>query len=193
MADVATATEWSEQESETREQILAAAFRSVITYGPSRVSMSEIAKEAGLSRGTVYRYFADRNDLLDAMNDFVEGTFLREMAGAVDARPPGSDRVGAVIDFLVEYGARPDTQRVQENQPQFALDFLRRNFPSHLAAVAAQVASEARVEKLERNGITPDAFAEIVLRTAMANAFLEQPDTGDVRRHLHSLWTALAE
>jgi AcrR family transcriptional regulator len=179
------------EEPETRDQILAAAFRSVITYGPARVSMSEIAKEAGLSRGTVYRYFTDRGELLEAMNDFVEQTFLRELDRTVEARPPGTDRVRAVIDFLVEYGARSETQRVQQNHPQFALDFLRRNFGAHLAAVTTQIENEPDCENMARRGVSPAALAEIILRTATANAFLEQPDTGDVRHHLNELWHAL--
>lgn len=52
---------------EARDQILAAAERVIIRYGVSKTTMDDIGKEAGVSRPTVYRYFADRDALLGAL------------------------------------------------------------------------------------------------------------------------------
>jgi AcrR family transcriptional regulator len=47
-----------------RERILAAAQRCVDRHGIRKTTIDDIASASGLSRPSVYRYFADRDDLL---------------------------------------------------------------------------------------------------------------------------------
>jgi AcrR family transcriptional regulator len=47
-----------------RERILAAAERCIERHGIRKTTMDDVASEVGLSRPSVYRYFADRDDLL---------------------------------------------------------------------------------------------------------------------------------
>jgi AcrR family transcriptional regulator len=49
---------------EARERILAAAERCIDRHGIRKTTMDDVASEVGLSRPSVYRYFADRDDLL---------------------------------------------------------------------------------------------------------------------------------
>src|SRR5271170_7460784 len=49
---------------DARERILAAAERCIYRHGVRKTTMDDIASEVGLSRPSVYRYFADRDDLL---------------------------------------------------------------------------------------------------------------------------------
>lgn len=53
-------------EAETRERIAAAAVRLHQTVGPSRTTVSGVAKEAGVQRATVYRHFPTDESLFDA-------------------------------------------------------------------------------------------------------------------------------
>ncbi len=52
---------------ETREQILRAAEVCIRRWGIRRFSMNDVAERAGLSRMSVYRYFADRDALVLAV------------------------------------------------------------------------------------------------------------------------------
>lgn len=45
------------------DRIIEAAGGLFATHGPDKVSMGEIARAAGCSRATLYRYFADRREL----------------------------------------------------------------------------------------------------------------------------------
>jgi AcrR family transcriptional regulator len=54
-----------------RQSILEAAFRVFSTRGVSAATMAEIAEEAGLSAGAIYRYFESKQDLAAAC--FQEG------------------------------------------------------------------------------------------------------------------------
>jgi TetR/AcrR family transcriptional repressor of multidrug resistance operon len=48
-----------------REQILSAAEKLIAETGFQGLSMQKLAKEAGVAAGTIYRYFSDKEHLLD--------------------------------------------------------------------------------------------------------------------------------
>ncbi|KGK15495.1 helix-turn-helix domain-containing protein, partial [Vibrio navarrensis] len=50
-----------------RQQILSAAEKLVAEFGFQGLSMSKLAKEAGVAAGTIYRYFTDKEHLLDEL------------------------------------------------------------------------------------------------------------------------------
>ncbi len=75
----------------TRQQILDAALRLFTNSGHIGVRVEDIAREAGVSRATFYKHFAERDEiltelfsrLLDDADDNPDGTF-DEAAGAVE-------------------------------------------------------------------------------------------------------------
>lgn len=56
----------AEQVDRTRERITEATVRLHTTIGPAAASMSAIAEEAGVTRLTLYRHFASRDELFEA-------------------------------------------------------------------------------------------------------------------------------
>ncbi len=71
------------------ESILAAATRTFLAGGFGAVSMDTIAREAGVSKATVYAHFAGKEDLFGAMVGRVcERHF--ETFGAASSTPPMS-------------------------------------------------------------------------------------------------------
>ncbi|VDR38972.1 Potential acrAB operon repressor [Tsukamurella paurometabola] len=95
---------WSEAaRSGAAERILDAASGLFAEHGVAAVGMDDIARAAGCSRATLYRYFANRDVLRSAY-------VLREMSRALDhlastEAPPGSapERLVAVIEAAVAY------------------------------------------------------------------------------------------
>src|SRR5215470_7191783 len=57
------------QTNSKAESILAAAKRSFLTAGFGTVSMDTIAREAGVSKATVYAHFAGKEELFGAVID----------------------------------------------------------------------------------------------------------------------------
>src|SRR5947199_8513841 len=69
------------------ESILAAAKRSFLAAGFGAVSMDAIAREAGVSKATVYSHFAGKEELFGAMiGRECERYFARFSAGELDPR-----------------------------------------------------------------------------------------------------------
>src|SRR5947209_2487825 len=57
----------AEEDSSKRRQILDGARKVFMDLGFDGASMNEIARSAGVSKGTLYVYFADKNRLFEAM------------------------------------------------------------------------------------------------------------------------------
>jgi AcrR family transcriptional regulator len=52
---------------DTREQILQAAMERIMHYGYAKTTMAEIARDCDMSAGNIYRFFASKIDIAEAM------------------------------------------------------------------------------------------------------------------------------
>ncbi len=87
---------------ETRSRIIAAGFETLLQFGENKTSMADIANASGFSRGTVYRYFGDRDQLLDALIEHSTHKYW----DAVDARIDDSMSIGEKLESRVHTGIR---------------------------------------------------------------------------------------
>jgi AcrR family transcriptional regulator len=94
----ATAELDSADEFDRRNQILEAANECFTQLGIERTSVQDVARTANVSRGTVYRYFEDRNVLIDAAIEFGAQRFYREVATAIAEKTTLAEQVGAMAE-----------------------------------------------------------------------------------------------
>lgn len=66
----------------TREAILRALAEVVVAEGVAAMSVQQVADRAGITHRTVYRYFPDRQALLDGLGGWVQA----QMQEGLDAR-----------------------------------------------------------------------------------------------------------
>jgi AcrR family transcriptional regulator len=96
-----------------REQIIETARRLFGQHGTTDVSMDEIATQAGVARSTVYVYFANRDELLQAcvqsMYDKIKDTVV-EMSQ--HSAPPLQRLRSVVAAFLERIDESPDFFRL---------------------------------------------------------------------------------
>src|SRR4029450_1928793 len=67
VSDPSTIRPSSDEESSKRRQILDGARKVFMDLGFDGASMNEIARSAGVSKGTLYVYFADKSRLFEAI------------------------------------------------------------------------------------------------------------------------------
>src|SRR3989304_6147095 len=72
-----------------RDQIVNAAWTCFAQKGYHQTTMQDIASEAGISAGAIYRYFPGKEAVLKAINDRSQeiGRALEEAPRALSARP----------------------------------------------------------------------------------------------------------
>jgi AcrR family transcriptional regulator len=74
---------WREHRIHRREEIVDATIRALNEFGPD-VRMEQIAEVAGTAKPKLYRHFADRAELVEAVGSKVAESILLRLAEAVD-------------------------------------------------------------------------------------------------------------
>ncbi len=93
----ATAVE-EQDEFDRRDQILEAANQCFSQLGIQRTSVQDVARMANVSRGTIYRYFEDRNVLIDAAIEFGAQKFYQLVAAAMAGEATLAEKLGAMAE-----------------------------------------------------------------------------------------------
>jgi AcrR family transcriptional regulator len=87
----------------TPERILAAAEQCLARLGLARLSLTDVAVQAGLSRGAVYLHFADRKALIDAVLTRASARFVAGCAVTVDRHHTLVGQVAQAAVFIREH------------------------------------------------------------------------------------------
>src|ERR1700691_2786270 len=91
---------------DARERILAAAERCIDRHGIRKTTMDGIASEVGLSRPSIYRYFADRNDLLIELITRHARALLERARKSVSRQSNLPDQIVENVLYTAEHGRR---------------------------------------------------------------------------------------
>jgi AcrR family transcriptional regulator len=66
---------WTEHRRARREDLVGAAVEAVRRTGPD-FAVDDVARSAGVSKTVIYRYFSDKDELIDAVLERISGTVL---------------------------------------------------------------------------------------------------------------------
>ena len=81
-----------------REAILDTAWRLVREHGLTSVTMSQVAKEAGISRGTLYKYFPDVEAILFSAHERHIAAHLEQLRQLGERSGDARSRLKAVLE-----------------------------------------------------------------------------------------------
>jgi len=115
------------------QRILDGAMAALSRRGATQLSMSDVSEAAGVSRATLYRYFARKEELLAAVGEHVSRNFADGIKQAVAASSSPADRLRLVLEFFIRYTSQVKSDRMLEIEPSFVLKFLQSHFPQHVA------------------------------------------------------------
>ncbi len=91
---------------QTRARLIEAAMRVVAARGPDAVSISEVAAEAGVSRGVLYNYFPGLEDLVVAVGEKISDDLDLELAAEVAHLDDPAERILRGCLGFIERGIR---------------------------------------------------------------------------------------
>jgi AcrR family transcriptional regulator len=132
----------------TRDRILDAALATMASHGLHRLTLEDVAREAGMSRQTVYRYFGNKDALVTAVILREEQDLLAQMARAIEAHTdlrPAME--AAIVAGLEAARAHPLLDRLLATEPEALLPFLTTGGGPVLSA-ARPVISELLEQRL---------------------------------------------
>jgi len=158
-------------------RILSGALEAIAARGVKRLSMSDIIDASGVSRGTLYRYFSNKDQVLAAVAEFVCAGFEN---GIRDAGKDIDDpilRLKAVMQFYARYTDENSPGRIFEVEPAFHLAFFRSRFARYKQAVLD--ALEPTFDHLDRllgEAMNREAFAEGLVRNQLSTLLVPASD-----------------
>jgi AcrR family transcriptional regulator len=179
----------AETTGDTERMILDAALFEVLAHGIRRTTASDIARRAGVSRQTLYRYWPDVQALLAAL-------VTRELF-AVVPRGGSASSLDDFADGLVETAdcirSLPLVDRLRETDPELFSRYILERLGTSQRGIHREIS--ARVKGGQDGGFIragdPDRFAAMLLliaQSAIQSAPLvaEWLPPGEWRRELHA-------
>ncbi|MGV0716631.1 TetR/AcrR family transcriptional regulator [Mycolicibacterium sp. XJ662] len=119
---------WAEPDIPTRERLLAATAEVLGRHGMTKLSLSEVAQEAGVSRPTLYRWFPSKRDLLDAFVVWERQLYERAVTEATSGLPRG-EQLDAALRVIVELQQSYPGLRMVDIEPERVIKRLSRVIP----------------------------------------------------------------
>jgi AcrR family transcriptional regulator len=90
------------QATDTRELIVESAFACFGKEGLQKATIVDIAKQAGISRSTIYEYFSDKAAIVEACAEHASQRFYLEMTKAMDRGGTLEDKLCSAAVFVTQ-------------------------------------------------------------------------------------------
>lgn len=150
----------SEKHEERRQEILAAALQAFTTKGFDKTSMDDIVRISGLSKGTLYWHFENKQALYAALVDFTMGQMITAFDSVMDA----TNGLGALEALKVMFEASTAMLENDPNISALTIDFMLQTL--HNEQVKVQYISYFlryvdRLAEVIQQGIDEGTFREI--------------------------------
>ena len=162
------------EDTSTRRRILAATAEVLGRSGQTKLSLSEEALQAGVSRPTLYRWFASKEELLGAFGNYEREMFDTGVSTAT-AGLRGTEKLDAALQFIVQYQRAYSGVRVVDIEPEVVIAQL-----THVIPVMRE-----RLLKL-LSGANAQVKASTAIRVAISHYIVRSDDEGqflDQLRH----------
>jgi len=152
MARGRTGNVLSEDVNEARVQILHAAEIAFERFGVTKTTIDDIAREAGVSRPTIYRYFRDRDTLIAAMIESRSRALFKEASKFLKSRKTFQDQLVDGLIYLVDHGRADPIIRILVNPEHMDLATRLVGEGTHLATKLTKQMWELYIEHAKQSG-----------------------------------------
>ncbi|MGH3861327.1 TetR/AcrR family transcriptional regulator [Actinokineospora sp.] len=152
-------------------EILDGALSAFLEFGIRRTSMGEVAKRSNLSPATLYRRFAQKNDIVRAVATREALRLIEEVDARIDTSASGEEQV---VEGFVAFtqGVRRNKllTRLLVTEPELTLPLLTTEAGPflamgrhYLAGITRRLQAEGKLQTYE-----PEPVAEILARLALS-------------------------
>ena len=178
----------------TEERILVAALGLIGRRGVRRLGMREIAETAGVSRGTLYRYFPSKDQVLVAAADYDERRFRRGIDEVLSSVQDPAQRVGAFMAYAFEFIRSHPARSLFESEPGFVMSFLL----DHLPALHSQLVERLgdaldTVPAVASGALDRGQLADVIVRLFASSWLIPESDDASLVHSVNRILQIPAE
>lgn len=153
-----------------RDRVLAAVVEVVGRTGIARLTVDEVARQAGVGRASVYRWFpGGREQLIDEGVTREVGQFLARMAAAADGAVDLRDRLIRALRFAHRAIEEHEVlQHLLATEPGGVLPQLQQTAPLVIAVLRDALVPHLEAEPRRRRSVEPGEAAEWLARMVLS-------------------------
>lgn len=145
-----------ENKQQKSDALYRSAYDLFIEQGIEKTSISDIAKYAGVAKGTFYLYFTGKYELRDRLIAKITGNLFLAAWQALESShtPQFEDRIIFIVDYILE--------RMKENKPM--LRFISKNLSWGIfkqAILQSNDEEEINVKELYRNHLLENPVVKL--------------------------------
>jgi AcrR family transcriptional regulator len=166
------------------DRILDAAQRLAFRTGVRKLSLSDVATLAGVSRPTIYRYFVSKEELIDALGKRERRRFNAAMDQAMSG-VVGVARLEAAVDVIATFVEAQPPGRLLDLEPGFAHEQMAQALPM-LAEGLVGVLQRCAREGAFATSVDPRALAGAIARTALSHYIFPDTDRAASRQEIRA-------
>jgi AcrR family transcriptional regulator len=152
---------------DTETAVLDAAHAEVLAHGIRRTTVSDIARRAGVSRQTLYRYWPDAQAVFTAL-------VTRELVASLPGESPRAPSLDRLVALLVETadGVRrmPLVDRLRETDPELFARYILERLGTSQRAIHGELRrriADGQADGFVRSG-DPASLAAMILLIAQS-------------------------
>lgn len=168
----------------TRTRILQAALESFQQLGIAKTNLHDVARAAQVSRGTVYRYFSERRELIDAAIELRAKKYYSTAAERMSRHATLSGQIGALGEVFAE--SINDMQHHRLGPDDAALMRLsaedREGALHRMSLFLVPYIRNARARDEVRSGIDVAEASEWIARVLMSVTTLPASEAFDIQK-----------
>ena len=159
------------------ERILTAALSLIGRRGVRRLAMQEISEAAGVSRGTLYRYFPSKEDVLAAAADFDEQRFRVGLDDALATATGPEERIASFMSYSFAFIRSHSARSLFESEPGFVLSYLLDHLPSLRAELLVRLGDDlGAVPAVAAGDLDRDQLADLIVRLFASSWIIPEAD-----------------
>jgi AcrR family transcriptional regulator len=174
-----------------RQQLLVAALAAASEQGVARLSMGDVAKRAGLSRQTLYRYFTSKDDLVAEVVRLETAKLIDDVVGAAaDLDDAGEALEAGLLAALVVMRDHPLLDRILRTEPEALLPLITSDGGPVMTMVRSVVDGILAERTPELDAVTLRRLADLVTRLLVSYAVTAPDDPPEVVAHFIARFVA---
>jgi AcrR family transcriptional regulator len=163
--------------SPTEERILTAGLGLIGRRGVRRLGMREIAETAGVSRGTLYRYFPSKDHVLAAAAAYDAQRFSDGLDQVLAAARSPEQRISAFMAYAFDFIRTHPCRPLFETESGFVMSYLL----DHLPALRDQLLRHLgdaldTVPAVAAGTLTKDQLADVIARLFASSWIIPETD-----------------